>query len=83
MNGWQWATIAFSAAVLLGIIVVIATVPGASKGEMRLCDKAVSTLLSTPDPVELRRANIIVRHLRCGISLRLDDTGAFQPRAAQ
>ena len=83
MNGWQWATIAFSAAVLLGIIVVIATVPAASKGEMRLCDKAVSTLLSSTDPVELQRANIIVRHLRCGIGFRLDDDGEFKPRVAQ
>jgi hypothetical protein len=50
---------------------------------VRLCDKAVSTLLGTPDPVELRRANIIVRHLRCGIGFRLDDAGEFKPRIAQ
>jgi len=83
VNGWQWTTIAFSAAVLLGIVVVIATVPAATKGEMRLCDKAVSALLSSTDPVELRRANIIVRHLRCGIGLRLDDAGEFKPRVGQ
>ena len=54
MNGW---IIAFSSAVILGSIVVIA-VPSGTKGEMRLCDKAVSTLLASTDPVELRRASI-------------------------
>jgi hypothetical protein len=79
MNGWRWATIAFSSIVFLGSMVFIATVPAGTKGEIRLCDKAVSALLSSPDPVELRRASIIVRHLRCGIGFRLDDAGEFKP----
>lgn len=83
MNGWPWATIAFSSAVLLAGIVVIATIPAGTKGEIRLCDKAVSALLSATDPVELQRASIIVHKLRCGIGLRLDDAGAFKPRVEQ
>ena len=80
MNGWFWTTIAFSSAVFLGSMVFIAA---GTKGEIRLCDKAVSALLSTTDPVELRRASIIIRYVRCGIGLRLDDAGAFKPRAEQ
>jgi hypothetical protein len=86
MSGWQWWTaIALCAAVVLGSIVVIASVianvPAATKAEMRLCDKAVSTVLTSTDPVELQRASIIVRSLRCTIGLRLDEAGAFKPRA--
>jgi hypothetical protein len=83
MNGWHWMTMALSVAVILGSIVVLATVPAVTKAELRLCDKAVATVLSSTDPVELQRASIIVRNLRCGIGLRLDEAGAFKPRAEQ
>ena len=83
MNGWHWTTIAFSVAVVLGSIAVIAIVPAGTKAEIRLCDKAVSAVLSSTDPVELQRAGIIVRNLRCGIGLRLDAAGAFKPRVGQ
>ena len=83
MNGWFWTTIAFSSAVFLGSMIFIATVPAGTTGEFRLCDKAVSTVLSSTDPVELQRASIIVRNLRCGIGRRLDEAGAFKPRAEQ
>src|SRR4051794_24213597 len=63
MNGWQWWTfMALSAAVTLGSIVVLATLPGATNAELRLCDKTVSTVLSSTDPVELQRAGIIVHN---------------------
>jgi hypothetical protein len=81
MSGWQWWTfMAVCAAVFVGSMVIVATVPTATKAEMRLCDKAVWTVLSSTDPVELQRAGIMVRNLRCGIGLRLDDAGAFKPR---
>jgi hypothetical protein len=86
MSDWRWWTaMAFIAAVVLGSIVVIANLPPATatKAEMRLCDKAVSTVLSSTDPVELQRAGIIVSNLRCTIGLRLDEAGAFKPRAEQ
>jgi hypothetical protein len=86
MSDWQWWTaMALIAAVVLGSIVVIATLPAATatKAELRLCDKAVSTVLSSTDPVELQRASIIVRNLRCSIGLRLDEAGTFKPRAEQ
>jgi len=83
MNGWRWTAIAFSSAVLLGSIVFIATVPDATKAEIQLCDKAVLTVLSSTDPVELQRASIIVHNLHCGIGLRLDDAGAFKPRVGK
>ena len=83
MNGWFWTTIAFSSAVFLGSMVFIATVPAGTKGEIRLCDKVVSALLNSTDPVEIQRARIIVHDLRCGIGFRLDDAGAFKPRAGQ
>jgi hypothetical protein len=83
MNGWTWTTIVFTSAVVLGSIVVVATVPTGTKAEVRLCDRAVSAVLSSTDPVELQRASIIVRNLRCGIGLRLDAAGAFKPRVGQ
>ena len=85
MSDWQWWTaMTFIAAVVLGSIVVIATLPAATATkEMRLCDKAVATVLSSTDPVELQRASIIVRNLHCAIGLRLDEAGAFKPRAEQ
>jgi hypothetical protein len=86
MSDWRWWTaMAFCASVVLGSIAVIATLPAATatKAEMQLCDKAVSTVLSSTDPVELQRAGIIVRNLRCAIGFRLDAAGAFKPRAEQ
>jgi hypothetical protein len=86
MSDWRWWTaMAFCASVVLGSIVFIATLPPATatKAEMRLCDTAVSTVLSSTDPVELQRAGIIVRNLRCTIGLRLDEAGAFKPRVQQ
>jgi hypothetical protein len=47
---------------------------------MRLCDKAVSVVLNSTDPVELQRAGIIIRNVHCGIILRLTDAGDFKPR---
>src|SRR5438105_9700252 len=44
MNGWHWTFMAVCAAVFVGSIVIVATVPTATKAEMRLCDKAVSTV---------------------------------------
>jgi hypothetical protein len=88
VSGWQWWTImAFSAGVVLGSIVILASVissvPAATKAKVRLCDTAASTVLSSTDPVELQRAGIIVRNLRCTIGLRLDEAGAFKPRVQQ
>jgi hypothetical protein len=36
-----------------------------------LCDKAVSTLLTTTDAIELQRAMFLIRRLDCKISTRL------------
>ena len=82
MSGWIWTIIAWiaSAIIFVGSIIVIAVVPSATKAEIRLCDKAVSTLLSSTDPVELQRVGIIIRNLDCGIGLRLTDAGEFKPR---
>jgi hypothetical protein len=81
MGRWYWVTNAISGIVFLGSLIIIVATLTASDAETRLCDKAVSTVLSSTDPVELQRAGIIIRNLRCGIGLRLDDTGAFKPRA--
>jgi hypothetical protein len=80
MGRWYGVIIALSGIVVLGNLIIITTALTASEAETRLCDKAVSTVLSSTDPVELQRAGIIIRNLRCGIGLRLDDTGAFKPR---
>ena len=37
----------------------------------KACDRAVEALLTSRDPVELRRSGILVHELDCGISRRL------------
>jgi hypothetical protein len=38
----------------------------------KICDQAVAALLHSKDPVELQRADIIIRELSCGVSRRLE-----------
>lgn len=84
MDGFRWLAV-LSIVIMFGFDIFLFTLPvlASNAGEIRLCDKAVSTVLGSTDPVELQRASIIIRNLRCGIGLRLDDTGAFKPRAGQ
>lgn len=37
----------------------------------RACDRAVDTLLTSRDPVELQRSSILIRALDCSVSRRL------------
>jgi hypothetical protein len=39
--------------------------------EKKICDQAVSTLLTTTDAIELQRAMFLIRRLDCKISTRL------------
>jgi hypothetical protein len=39
--------------------------------ERQACDQAVTTVLTTKDPLELERAMFLVQQLRCGISKHL------------
>jgi hypothetical protein len=82
MSNWLWTITACVALAIsfFGGMIVIAVVPSATKAEMRLCDKAVSVVLNSTDPVELQRAGIIIRNVHCGIILRLTDAGDFKPR---
>ena len=84
MDGFRWLAV-LSIVIMFCFDIFLFTLPfpASNAGGIRLCDKAVSTVLGSTDPVELQRASIIIRNLRCGIGLRLDDTGAFRPRAGQ
>lgn len=42
-----------------------------SAKERQACDQAVTTVLTTKDPLELERAMFLVQQLRCGIGKRL------------
>jgi hypothetical protein len=83
MDGVRWLAVV-GIVIMFGfdiLLFVTLPIPASTVGEIRLCDKAVSTVLGSTDPVELQRASIIICNLRCGIDRRLDDTGAFKPRA--
>lgn len=70
----DWKFFAGMVAVLLaafGFGLAISTPPSYRAEERALCDRAVSALVSSPDLVEVTRAGIIVRQLRCGIGRRL------------
>ena len=42
-----------------------------SRAEIAACDRAVNTLLSTEDPLELYRAGVLVQSMRCDVARRL------------
>ena len=46
--------------------------PGATKARL-VCDAAVRTLLETRDPLELQRADLLIRRLRCDARRSLPD----------
>ena len=56
--------------VMMSIVIAIAASSPPSKVS-RLCDEMVDRLLTTTDPVELRRAMFLVRWFDCGIRRRL------------
>jgi hypothetical protein len=59
-------------ALSLGIGVVIAFIAGVpSDKEIAACDEAVHQVLTTKDPIELRRNIFLVRYLNCRVSSRL------------
>lgn len=62
-------------AILMGVIFVVSmvvTIAVSNEGKVRaLCDDAVHQVLTTKDPVELRRSMFLVRHLDCSIRRRL------------
>ena len=68
--------------LLLGAVVggaasvLVLAMPFPSEGpERRLCDRAVDALLHSKDLVEVQRAGIIIREVKCAISRRLIDEG--------
>ncbi len=81
MNWFRWLAL-LSMVVMFGMVVLIFAlpVPTSTEGEIKVCDRAVSALLTSTDAVELQRAEFLVRRLNCDIGWRLDATGAFKPR---
>ena len=53
-----------------GIDWLLAKSPAALKASAA-CDAAVRTLLETRDPLELERADMLVRHLNCEVARRM------------
>jgi hypothetical protein len=63
----------FISAMIVGAVIfalpIIILAPTAK--QTKLCDQAVSTLFTTTDAIELRRAMFLIRQLDCKISTRL------------
>ncbi len=57
-----------AAFVVCSFVVLFGTDLGAAR---RACDRAVDTLLTSRDPVELQRSGILIRALDCSVSRRL------------
>lgn len=57
----------------IGVLLVETLVPDRFPYEeiRTTCDQAAQALLTTRDPVELQRADMLIRHLDCSVSQRL------------
>jgi cytochrome c-type biogenesis protein CcmH/NrfF len=70
----NWRTAILGAAwgipVAAFILVMYFTLQPTAK-ERHACDQAVTTVLTTKDPLELERAMFLVQQLRCSIGKRL------------
>ena len=66
--------LAVLAVTLWGTIFHTVIFPGDDAAARKICDQAVAALLHSKDPVELQRADILIRELSCGISRRLEST---------
>jgi hypothetical protein len=62
------AAVVFS---LAGAVVWLVDGTPASVKARSACDAAVRTLLDTRDALELQRADMLIRHLRCGVRRHL------------
>jgi hypothetical protein len=65
-SGWIFGALSGAAIVAL-LLVVMVPIPK----EGKICDQAVSTLLTTTDAVKLQRTMFLIRRLDCKISTRL------------
>jgi len=65
----QWPYLWGSTCVLPGVL--IALMPWSDGKEKAVCDQQISTLLNSHDPVELQRAQYIIRDLNCDVAGRL------------
>ena len=54
-----------------GIVLFVVMPYNADRAARKACDRAVDTLLTSRDPIELQRSGILVHELNRGISRRL------------
>lgn len=52
------------------IVAIAFAIAMPSKKQADACDRAVSTLLTTKDPIELQRISIVLDHMRCNVARR-------------
>jgi hypothetical protein len=74
MRPWWWLPGLLLPFAVLGLTfwLILKLPPGPQfMAEHELCDRAVTTLLTTHDAVDLQRAAFLVRYLRCSIGDRL------------
>jgi hypothetical protein len=62
------------AVVIWGVIFHTVIFPSDDAAARKVCDQAVAALLHSKDPVELQRADILIRELPCAISRRMEST---------
>lgn len=90
-SDWKWMRGPTAAAVgsvalgalSVGVVVALVFALGSDPAARRVCDAVVHTLLTTRDPLELRRADMLARDVRCDVARRavrfLQNPTATQP----
>lgn len=74
-RGWLYYTasmVALVAWITFMVWIINQSWPGQDQ-ERALCDREVHLLLTSRDPVELQRADILIRRVRCNVRRRVRD----------
>ena len=59
-------------ALFFGLAWLVLSIPASGDAAVRAkCDQVVGMLLESRDPVELQRADMVIRHLDCDVRRRL------------
>ncbi|WP_161600961.1 hypothetical protein [Teichococcus oryzae] len=57
---------------MIGLVMLVSIVASTtpSSSEVEACNRAVSTLLTTQNPIELQRISIVLDHMNCNVAKR-------------
>lgn len=67
---WVWLAFVWLGQAPLWYYIIFVPAPS-DPAASAACDRAVAAMLDSRDPVELQRADMLIRHLDCGVRKRL------------